>query len=254
MGNKVADLQAIVRQETSSIRTDLIPVMERLGDAQKKNGMAIHGVSTALGMLSEGLRKVSSGVFETRLRLTDDHDGGTEEGCREKERSSDSLTEMLLQLEKAGADSLQASRDMALPPQRNIAQGISSNTSGSSNPARVPASKVFVLEKNHATVLELWKEWKHGLFGRPSVEVMLDQGYTKSEAQRKLCSRRKVIIDEVIRLAKERTEPEDHVVTALDVYLIANKMSISKLQETIKERTKDGRTAAVWLESSEGGR
>jgi hypothetical protein len=252
MGNKVADLQTIVRQETSSLRTDLIPVMERLGDAQKKNGMAIHVVSSALGMLAEGLRKMSTGVFETRLRLTDDHSGGTEDSSREKDTSSDALSELLSQLGKAGADSLQASADMTFSPRSNI--GLSSNASGSSNPALVPASKVFVLEKNHATVSELWKEWKQGVFGRPSVEVMVNQGYTKSEAQRKLFSRRKVIIDEVIRLAKERTEPEDHVVTALDVYSSANKISISKLQEMIKERTKDGRTAATWLESSESAR
>jgi hypothetical protein len=50
------------------------------------------------------------------------------------------------------------------------------------------------------------------------------------------------------------TEPEDHVVTALDVHSSANKISISKLQEMIKERTKDGRTAAMWLESSESAR
>ncbi|KAJ9101502.1 hypothetical protein QFC19_005155 [Naganishia cerealis] len=128
------------------------------GCSQKKNGMAIHVVSTVLGMLAEGLRKVSTGVFETRLRLTDDHSGGTEDGSREKDTSSDSLSELLSQLGNAGADSLQASADITLSPRPNITPGISANASGSSNPALVPASKVFVLEKNHATVLELWKE------------------------------------------------------------------------------------------------
>jgi uncharacterized protein (DUF1697 family) len=80
------------------------------------------------------------------------------------------------------------------------------------------------------------------------VDVMVTQGYSKSEAQRKLFSRRKVIVDEVVRLAKERTEPEGHVVTALDIYLSASKMSVSKLQEVIKERTKQGKSGALWLE------
>lgn len=83
-----------------------------------------------------------------------------------------------------------------------------------------------------------------------NIEDMINQGYSKSEAQRKLYSRRKVVIDEVIRLAKERTEPETLVIKALDTYMKANKVSVLKLQDMIKDRVKEGRSGALWLESS----
>jgi hypothetical protein len=194
------------------------------------------------------LRTISTGVFETRLRLTDNESAVFGGSCREKEGSSTTLNDLLSQLENASADSLQSSANMSSSHSVNAAASGLSDPSGSSNPSAIPAKKVFVMEKNHATVAELWKEWTQGVFGRPSVDVMVTQGYSKSEAQRKLFSRRKVIVDEVVRLAKERTEPEGHIVTALDIYLSASKMSVSKLQEVIKERTKQGKSGALWLE------
>ena len=94
----------------------------------------------------------------------------------------------------------------------------------------------FLLESNHPTVLALWTEWYIGIGDRPSITTMIQKKLPKSEKQRKLFARWKVVIDEVSRLAREQVVPESEVVKKLDEYRGRNKLSITKLQEEIKRK------------------
>jgi hypothetical protein len=109
------------------------------------------------------------------------------------------------------------------------------------------STATFLLEANHTTVDMLWKEWTVGVFGRPSIEAMIRRGLQKSESQRKLYSRRKIVIDEVKRLAYMRTEPESVIVAAMDQYMVQHRLSMTKLQDLIKRRAAEGKTMAFWL-------
>lgn len=102
------------------------------------------------------------------------------------------------------------------------------------------APATFVLETNHLSVKELWTEWYTGVFGRPSIIAMLERKLPKSEGQRKLFARRKVIIDEIVKLAKQKTMQELQVVERLDAYRVTHAMSITKLQEDIKQKRTKG--------------
>ncbi|KAJ9105824.1 hypothetical protein QFC19_003392 [Naganishia cerealis] len=96
-----------------------------------------------------------------------------------------------------------------------------------------PAS--FVLEVNHATVSSLWKEWYNGVFGRPSIVAMLERKLPKCEGQRKLFAHRKIIIDEVARLATARSWRRWMNTGPATSYL-----SITKLQDEIKRKNAEG--------------
>lgn len=88
------------------------------------------------------------------------------------------------------------------------------------------------------------------MFGRVSVSAMVEGRYTKSEKQRKLYPRRRLVIEEVKRLASSRTETEADVVKALDTYMRKHGLSMTKLQDRIKEREQERKTAAFWLDES----
>lgn len=158
VGNSVTDLRTVVMQETSAIRNDLIPVMEGSENDQKRNGTGIHVVSSALGLLAEGLRTISTGVFETRLRLMDEGCaarngigekempiGSLRDGYREKDVPSGSLDELLSQLEKAGVDSQQVSADMINSQRPDSTATTSIRPSTWSDPPSATSRKVFVL-------------------------------------------------------------------------------------------------------------
>ena len=76
---------------------------------------------------------------------------------------------------------------------------------------------------------------------------MVRRGLQKLEGQRKLYSRRKIVIDEVKRLAYMRTEPESVIVAAMDQYMVQHRLSMTKLQDLIKRRAAEGKTMAFWL-------
>lgn len=107
-----------------------------------------------------------------------------------------------------------------------------------SNSRSVPSAStpVFILESNHSTVDALWKEWYVGISGRLSIDKMVKKKLPKSEGQRKLYARRKIIINEISRLASEKVIPESEVVERLDEYRARSKLSITKLQDEIKRK------------------
>jgi hypothetical protein len=250
LGNNFRDLRQSVLQETSSIRTDIIPVIDKLREEHRKNSSAIRTVASTLGILASSLQTISSGVFETRLRLPDaeeDNLTGAVSGAEGSAggRAGGMMDGLASRLESAGINSRQVLSDLAATDSQQRAPG--PNVTPTQNNSSAPCTQKFVMESNHATVLELWKEWEEGVFGRLSVKEMIAEGYVKSEAQRKLFSRRKIIVDEIQRLAKERTEPELDVVKSLDVYLASKKMSISKLQDVMRQRAKEGQESALWL-------
>ncbi|KAJ9091540.1 hypothetical protein QFC21_007165 [Naganishia friedmannii] len=69
---------------------------------------------------------------------------------------------------------------------------------------------------------------------------MLEKKLLKSEGQRKLFARRKIIIDEIVKLAEEKTVHESQVVERLEAYRATHGMSITKLQDDIKEKRGKG--------------
>ena len=98
------------------------------------------------------------------------------------------------------------------------------------------ATPVFILESNHSTVDALWKEWYIGISGRLSIDQIVKKKLPKSEGQRKLFARRKIIIDEISRLASEKVVPESEVVERLEAYRARSKFSITRLQDEIKKK------------------
>lgn len=98
------------------------------------------------------------------------------------------------------------------------------------------SSPAFLMESNHPTVLSLWRERYVGVNDRPSIVAMVGKKLSKTESQRKLFARRKIIIDEIARLARDKVVPESEVVERLDGYRSRNKLSITKLRDEIKRK------------------
>lgn len=112
----------------------------------------------------------------------------------------------------------------------------------SSTPQTSPMPSTFVMESNHTTVVELWNEWNQGVAGRPSISDMVKAGLRKSDGQRKLFTRRKIIIDEIKELAKARVVPVLDIVGILDAYRATNRLSITKLQDEIRRKKAEGKS------------
>ncbi|GHJ85855.1 hypothetical protein NliqN6_2257 [Naganishia liquefaciens] len=69
---------------------------------------------------------------------------------------------------------------------------------------------------------------------------MVEAGLRKSDSQRKLFGRRKIIIDEIETLAKVHAVLELEIVGRLDSHRAANRMSITKVQNEIKKKKGTG--------------
>lgn len=237
-------LRATVDQNLNEFRQDMLPTLSDIGKIQTKQATHQKLLLTHLGLLAQGLQLITDGTFETRLRLPSGIAG--ENG--ESSGTTINPSELLEQVARLTEDFPETGQPLGNAP----AAGSSSNPlpTPSSHPnAPAPVtSGVFVLEATHATVQALWKEWKEGVFGRLPVKTMITKGWKKSEAQRKLYARRRVVIDEVERLADARTEPGSAIVKAMDTYMSQKKLSMTKLQDLIKQRSVDGKTIAFWMD------
>ncbi|KAJ9113250.1 hypothetical protein QFC22_006089 [Naganishia vaughanmartiniae] len=155
-------------------------------------------------------------------------------------------TRVFTALQQAGKDGA----DMLRMAGAVSSQGMSSGTSGvcgsRDKEGGSPGVQVFVMEKDHLTVEALWREYDVGLYGRLPLRQMLAQDLKKAECQRKRWERRRVVIKEVERLAKERITTEEGVARDLDKYMPREKLSMSKLQDQINVARKTGNTVLIW--------
>jgi hypothetical protein len=243
----VKDIQSSLDQNLCNLRGELQPTLSKIGAVQE--GQALHQqlIGKSLNLLAQSLQLVTEGTFETRLRMPDESTATTS-GGGDRQAGRD-LVSMLGQV-ASDTDPFFAQSDTGTGTGGQIASNQNASGSGSVSDVRPTSQPVttFVMEANHTTVDMLWKEWTDGVFGRPSVEAMLKKGLKKSEGQRKLYSRRKIVVDEVKRLADMRTEPETVIVEAMDCYMTQHKLSMTKLQDLIKKRTTEGKTLAFWLD------
>jgi hypothetical protein len=236
---------------------------ERVERGIQKQAAKSTQIGAVLGSITNVLQLLAGGVFETRLCLpaidpaheakgtpTGDDDQDDDIGIRDGQPSSSGPTHLPAYTStKSGlnilAPLLQAaasgSRDVLVPEDHNPTRTQLPNAAKKqSNHAETAMPATFVLESNHLTVKELWNEWYTGVFGRPSIIAMLEKKLPKSEGQRKLFARRKVIIDEIVKLAREKTVQESQIAERLDVYRVTNGMSITKLQDDIKQKRGKG--------------
>ena len=108
-----------------------------------------------------------------------------------------------------------------------------------------PGSKTlqFKMSRTLITVHDVWKEWTEGLGGWPSVIQMEREHKTrwrnKSEGDKKLFQRRKVIIDCVHSICKNRGYSVDLALRKMEEVRVAYKWSLAKLQDQLKLHVKD---------------
>jgi hypothetical protein len=246
----IQDIQSTLDHNLADFREEMQPTLSDIGSIQLKQASNQKLLGSTIGLLAQSLQMLTEGTFETRLRLPEKQTGNGDSSTGDQQPAATSNPMRLLdQIVKdthivVGQSSIGSDEG---------SQGVQGQPS--SNTGRAPAGTVvggvvtvFTMEANHATVSLLWQEWSHGVLGRQSIKDMLKAGLKKSEGQRKLYSRRKIVIDEVIRLADLRTEQEDVIVKTLDTFMSARKLSMTKLQDLIKKRASEGKTTALWLE------
>ncbi|KAJ9118133.1 hypothetical protein QFC22_004035 [Naganishia vaughanmartiniae] len=228
----IKDLQLTVDQNMSSFRKDMEPILQNLGTVHSRQAKDQKIVATALSLMASSLKLFSEGTFETRFRP---NDGLTTQLDPALSPSMAQATAGALTFEQSLSQVTQTTHallNQAQPPPSSKS-GLNpiqpaAATSGSRT-AGTAGEKTFVLETNHTTVGQLWKEWNIGVSGRASVLMMIEGKYAKSEKQRKLYSRRKLVMDEVKRLADVRTEPDTDIVKSMDTYLLRHGLSMTKL-------------------------
>ncbi|KAJ9112533.1 hypothetical protein QFC22_006290 [Naganishia vaughanmartiniae] len=251
----IKDLQITVDQNMSKFRKEMEPVLSELGATQGKQAKGQKIIATALSLMANSLKLFSEGTFETRFRPNDDSTTQLHTPLSPpvpQAMSGGGFTSF----EKNLSEVTQTTHDLlneTQPPTSSTSSGSTSmpqaTTISGFRSGILNSDKTFVMETNHATVGQLWKEWTVGVSGRESVIAMLEGKYAKSEKQRKLYSRRKIVIDEVKRLADMRTEPEAEIVKSMDGCLSQRGLSMTKLQDLIKARNQDGKTLAFWLDT-----
>lgn len=238
----VKDIHSALDKNLCNLRDELQPTLSKIGTVQESQAVHQQLIGKSLNLLAQSLQLVTEGTFETRLRMPDENTAATTGGGVGRD-----LASMLGQV-ASDTDPFFAQSETGTGGQ--IPSNQNASGSGSVSDVRPTSQLVttFVMEASHTTVDMLWKEWTDGVFGRPSIETMLKKGLKKSEGQRKLYSRRKIVVDEVKRLADMRTEPETVIVEAMDCYMTQHKLSMTKLQDLIKKRTMEGKTLAFWLD------
>lgn len=252
------DLQTVVQDGLDTFRSEMHPVCDDLARIQTSQRRDQKALAASLRLIADSLGYIVNGTFETRLRLDDDIGGeglSSSSGTGEQQRPM-SLTERLDTVTASALDVLNAgtTTEATNAPTAGTNQSSTNPLTSSSNNTNNPTSGatetdgVFLMETQHMTVQQLWKEWTVGVFGRIPVREMVGGGFRKSEGQTKLLARRKVVIDEIKRQARERTELESTIVSRMDEYKAKEKLSMTKLRYLIKLRAQNGETLPFWLE------
>lgn len=249
----IQDLRTTVGQNLSDFRSNIEPALNDIGEIQKAQAVDQRVLATSMNLIARSLKLLGEGTFETRLWLPDESTTVNPQGQNDAIGGKDGapanpLIDALMEVAKTTHIMISDDID-ALQHPSSRPNGVASSSAGPSPvPAHSWSNNIFLIEMNHTSVTQLWEEWHKGVYGRKSIAAMVELGYKKSEGQRKLYSRRKLVIDEVERLAAMRVEPACDVVKAMDAYMAREKLSMTKLQDLNKQRTKEGKTLAFWLD------
>lgn len=84
------------------------------------------------------------------------------------------------------------------------------------------------------------------MLGRLSVRKMIEDDLKKSECQRKRWERRRVVVQEIERLSKDRTTTADKMVEAMDRYMKRERLSMAKLQDRIAKARASCQDLSLW--------
>ncbi|KAK9474998.1 short-chain dehydrogenase [Dipodascopsis tothii] len=90
------------------------------------------------------------------------------------------------------------------------------------------------------TVADLWREWKFGISGSPSIESLEAQygvQWRRSDKERKYFSRRKIIIDEIEKIMRDlNVAPEIAIAKVEEVMQQTGKKSLDGLSKVLISR------------------
>ncbi|KAG2215396.1 hypothetical protein INT45_009470 [Circinella minor] len=123
----------------------------------------------------------------------------------------------------------------SLPSSSVPSSSISSSLSSSSPPQ-------YTLNRKFCTVTDVWREYDHGVAGNPSVRSLEDKYKTKwrkNSTESRFFSRRKIIYEEVKRIANDRHISFSDAAQVLEDTRRDLKISIDKLTKKISEQHKE---------------
>jgi hypothetical protein len=271
---KIGDMQSSFSQDICMLAQGLDQLVEQMEQGREKDQFVI---GKALGNLSAGMHLLSSAVLETRMVFP----GDVSPSCM----SSLPNTGLNPGLNPAASTSTSSSPTSTSLPPSTTATAPTTSSEGSSAADRVFAAlrhagedgenmfrtggasvpqrgdgterggqkegegseaQVFVMERDHQTVEALWREYDVGIFGRLPLKEMIAKDLKKVERQRKRWERRRVVVQEVERLAKERTTAAESVARDMDTFMRREKLSMSKLQDRINAAGKEGDSLPIW--------
>jgi hypothetical protein len=99
-----------------------------------------------------------------------------------------------------------------------------------------PQPPKYKLSRTIATVHDLWREWSIGIGGRPAVKVLEDTWgakWRKDTTERRFFNRRRIVIDEVNRIASDDGVTIEEAIRRLDDKMKASSKSLDWLQKQI---------------------
>ncbi|KAI3633127.1 hypothetical protein MIR68_009202 [Amoeboaphelidium protococcarum] len=108
-------------------------------------------------------------------------------------------------------------------------------------PARAVPPQQYTMSRGLSTVQDVWREYKEGIGGNPSVESLEQQFGAKwrsKDSERKHFSRR-LVIYKFIQSKIDSGLSENDVLTALERKRLGDKLSLDNLQKKIKSREID---------------
>ncbi|KAG2216141.1 hypothetical protein INT45_002562 [Circinella minor] len=100
----------------------------------------------------------------------------------------------------------------------------------------------YTLNRKFCTVTDVWREYDHGVVGNPSVRSLEDKYKTKwrkNSTESRFFSRRKIIYEEVKRIANDRHISFSDAAQVLEDTRRDLKISIDKLTKKISEQHKE---------------
>ena len=133
----------------------------------------------------------------------------------------------------------QDSSDHTFIPSSSIPSSSIPSSSSSSSSSSPPQ---YTLNRKFCTVTDIWHEYDHGVAGNPSVRSLEEKYKTKwrkNSTESRFFSRRKIIYEEVKRIANDRHISFSDAAQALEDTRRDLKISIDKLTKKISEQHKE---------------
>jgi hypothetical protein len=202
-------------------------------EAQQRIPAAIRGdVSTLLADLQERLATcidstVSAAIDRERLHLVRDS----------VQRYANNCTSEIDRLLELPSVSVGEASTSVLAPVPSIAHMLPASTS-SSQPPPLP----YKQPRQITGIAQIWQEWRHGLNGGPAVQD-LERFYRSKwrtlADDRKLFSRRKIVIDHIIFESESRQCPPEDIVQELEEEMRDNALSLTALENKLSLQRKE---------------